>query len=1026
MCASRGNKNFNTLTEGCIFPPEKYVSQRVPSEPQRHIEKQHWLLPKLNQSFMRKSLRFTSASLLAVLFSLTVMAQNVTVTGKVKNNSSQENVPAVSVTVKGGAQGAYTDDNGNFRITVSKLPVTLIVSSVGFESREIQVTSTTAPTNVELTPSSTLGQEVVVAATRSPERILESPVTVERMSSLTLRSVPAPSYYEALSNLKGVDMHTASITFRTVTTRGFISSGNVRMNQLIDGMDNQAPGLNFSVGSVIGPSDLDIDNMELLSGASSALYGSGGMNGTLLINTKSPFKFQGISFQVKQGIMHLQDKGQKPTPYYDWSFRYGKAFKEKFAFKVSAQFIKANDWQAYDNDNVLRSSVFSQVVPGNRTTDPNYDGVNVYGDETSANLFDVTRGVEAAQRNGVLAATGGAVDPALLAQQFLAVFPTGTPAQLNTFLSNPALAALRPTLAQYIPLYITNRNGATRNGFVSRTGYQEKDLVDYNTINFKGTAGLFYKITPKVEISLATYLGTGTTVYTGADRYSLKNLKMAQHKLEIRHPNWYVRGYTTQENSGDSYNATVLGRIMNERFKASASAWYPQYAITYALNRFNGASDYQSQTAARAGADAGMPMPGTQAFEDLKNAVAGSPIGKDPQVNGAKFLDRSDLWAADGQLNVSNVAGFSSTIEMIAGFQWKQYVLNSQGTLFADTAGKLKPTEAGGYIQLKKKFLRDILTITAAGRYDKHTNFEGRFTPRVTAVIRVAKDNNIRLSYQTAYRFPTNQDQYINLNVGSGLLIGGLPSFQTYYNLDPKNAGYQAGYTSESILVARTSGNPADLKEYTFKAVKPESVTSYEIGYKGVINRRFFFDAYGYYSQYENFLGRVAVVQSTNGTPIGALNPATARNLSYVQNTDTKVKAYGWGVSAEWNVFRGYNIYGNVFSDQLDDVPAGTQTSFNAPKYRTNLGIRNENIWHGVGFNAVWKWQDENAYEGTFVTGTLPAFSTFDAQISYRVPNTKSIFRIGATNLANQYYRTGYGSPSVGGLYYASFGYNIF
>ncbi len=82
-------------------------------------------------------------------------------------------------------------------------------------------------------------------ATRTATEVLKSPVTIERMSSASLKASAAPSVYEALTNLKGVDVHTASLTFRTVTTRGFVSSGNTRLNQLVDGMDNQAPGLNF-------------------------------------------------------------------------------------------------------------------------------------------------------------------------------------------------------------------------------------------------------------------------------------------------------------------------------------------------------------------------------------------------------------------------------------------------------------------------------------------------------------------------------------------------------------------------------------------------------------------------------------------------------------------------------------------------------------------------------------------------------------------------------------------------------------
>lgn len=119
-------------------------------------------------------------------------------------------------------------------------------------------------------------------------------------------------------------------------------------------------------------------------------------------------------------------------------------------------------------------------------------------------------------------------------------------------------------------------------------------------------------------------------------------------------------------------------------------------------------------------------------------------------------------------------------------------------------------------------------------------------------------------------------------------------------------------------------------------------------------------------------------------------------------------------------------MYGNVFSDVLKDVPANEVTYFNAPKYRYNIGLRNDDLCKGLGFNVVYKWQDNNYYEGTFVSGTLPYFGWWDAQVSYRPHGTKSVFRVGGTNLGNFYARTGYGSPAVGGLYYISYGYNIF
>jgi outer membrane receptor for ferrienterochelin and colicin len=223
--------------------------------------------------------------ILALGLSISSFAQNsTTVKGSVKNAKSKEAVSAVSVTVKGGTTGTFTDDKGNFKLTtVQKLPITVIISSVGYTNKEVVVKSAEQEVDVELEAAFTLGDEVVVAASRVPERILESPVSIERIGQSAIRQTPATNYYDMITNLKGVDVVAASLTFKSIGTRGFNSSGNTRLNQIVDGMDNQAPGLNFSVGNIIGLTELDVDNIELLPGASSALYGPGGMNGTVLI-----------------------------------------------------------------------------------------------------------------------------------------------------------------------------------------------------------------------------------------------------------------------------------------------------------------------------------------------------------------------------------------------------------------------------------------------------------------------------------------------------------------------------------------------------------------------------------------------------------------------------------------------------------------------------------------------------------------------------------------------------------------------
>ena len=1008
---------------------------------------------------MRKSYRFLTAWLIAGLFSLSANAQSVTISGKVSNGSTKESAQAVSVIVKGTSQGTFTNSDGEFSIRVAKLPVVLQFSSIGFDDQEISVSDASKPVNIDLVVNNALGQEVIVAATRTPTRILESPVTVERMNSAVIRNIAAPSVYESLTNLKGVDMHTASLTFRTATTRGFVSSGNTRLNQLVDGMDNQAPGLNFSVSTIVGLTDLDIDNIELLSGASSVLYGSGGMNGTILVSSKNPFKYQGLSYNIKQGIMHVDGKQRNAAPYYNWSFRYAKAIKNKFAFKISAELIKGSDWQADDYRNKGQIGILSSVKGGNRGNDPNYNGINIYGDETDINMDAFSLFVFRSASKGI---TGNALLLETIADGYFAsqgnpVYPTNTQfgGAITTIfttlgITNPAQqAALLPILQQqFLPFYNGYRNKYYRNQNISRTGYAEKDLVDYNTLNVKLNGGLHWKITDKIEASWNTYFGTGTTVYTGANRYSLRNFRMAQHKLEVRAKNWMIRGYTTQENAGDSYIGDGVGAFLNEAARPSG-VWLPNYIATFSeLRRAQGqtgvpASAIQSDITIHnfvrdifdnmttnpltGAAIAGSPrfIPGTPQFDAAAKQIKNTPVNK---AGGAKFLDKSDLYSAEGQLNLSDAFRFTDKVEVIIGAQWKQWVLNSQGTIFADTTGKIRVNETGVYAHLKKKLLNDVLTLSVSGRYDVQTNYDGKFTPRVAAVIRVAKENYLRLSYQTSYRFPANQNQYISLRLGGGTsyLIGSLPEFQTYYKLNST----KPGYTAASVLSYR-AGTIADsgrLVKAVFKELKPETVSSYEIGYKGIIGKRLLFDAYYYLSKYNDFIVSVAVVQ---GQPTGAKDEVysgfSSNSLSYNQNSTQVVKSNGWGVGIEYKVLmnKNYYIYGNVFSDDLRHVAPGDVTYFNAPKFRYNIGLRNENVCHNIGFNVVVKYQDNNYYEGTFVSGTLPYFTWVDAQISFRPTGTKSTFRVGGTNLGNNYYRTGYGSPAVGGLYYISYGFNL-
>ncbi|RYY24932.1 MAG: TonB-dependent receptor, partial [Sphingobacteriaceae bacterium] len=743
---------------------------------------------------MNKFFTCKIGALIFVVFLTSKIFAQTTVSGTITDKTSHEKLIGVSVSLKGGT-GTSTDAAGRFSFkTTRPKPFTLVISYIGYQTQEQQITGTSTNLNFELQQQSVLGQEVVIAASRTPERILESPVSIERLSAAAIQQSAAPSFYDALANLKGVELSAQSLTFKSINTRGFNTNGNERFNQFVDGMDNQAPGLNFSIGNIVGLSEIDVDNAELLPGASSALYGAGGINGTLLMTSKSPFTYQGLSVLLKTGVNHVNDDQQKASVYNDYSLRYAKAFNNKFAFKVDFSYLKANDWQARNYTDYNRLN--SVTKTGTRTTDSNYDGVNIYGDEI----------------NTTFGATAGLL------------------------------------------------NGQT----VSRTGYNENALVDYATKSIKTLGALHYKFNDNLELIAQGNYGIGTSVYTGSDRYSLKNFTLGQYKLELKGANFFLRGYTTQERSGDAYNATALGTLINEYWKPSTT-WFTQFAQTYNGARLGSPAvltpvgltgpqnDAVAQQIARAVADNGRPQPGSAAFETLKDQVTGRTIGPG---GGAKFNDKSNLYNAEGMYNFSKL--LNNVVDVLVGANYRVYQLKSDGTLFDDLNRNININEVGAYTQIVKKLFDDKLKLTGSLRYDKNQNFEGQFTPRISGVYTFLPNNNIRLSYQTGYRNPTTQNQYIDLLVRPNTrIIGGLPELLDKYNLNTNK-----GYTLESFRQFSTTGNPAVLQQYTFAKFKPESVQAYEIGYKGLVTDKLLLDAYYYYNQYKNFISNQILIQN--------------------------------------------------------------------------------------------------------------------------------------------------------------------
>lgn len=941
---------------------------------------------------------------LVLLLSLTqiISAQTTsTITGTVREQGSGNVMPGVTVAVKGAGSGTITGSGGAFTLrTTHAFPLTLVFSYVGYKTEEKEVTGATDRLDITLTATEILGEEVVVAASRTQESILQSPVSIEKLDARALKASPAPSAYDALANLKGVEMSTQSLTFKSVNTRGFNSNGNTRVLQLNDGMDNQAPGLNFAVGNMVGIPELDLDNMELIPGAASALYGPNALNGILLMTSKNPFQYQGLSAQVKTGFLNDAGRTSATTGYYDVSVRYAHAFNDKVAFKLNVGYLKANDWQAYDHrDQSLANG--HTLGNGTRANNEGYNGVNVYGDENTINMY-----------------TG--LQPSLMPKMIA--------------LSNQLGGAL--TAQQLYDAILPAKNMSD----ITRTGYDENAVVDYNTKNLKLNAALHYRITSNLEAILQGSYGSGTTVYTGADRYSLKDFNMGQYKVELKSPDFYVRLYTTQERSGDSYAGGTLASGINEAWKSSKQ-WYTEYFGTYGLaagqlfqttfmsNLGQGPAAalaaaqaaVQSQqgnffNAARTQADKGRLIPGTPEFDAAADKVKNKPIPGDASGVGAKFTDKTNLYQAEFMYNFHNLIHFA---EILVGGNYRRYALNSEKTLFAvdDNGKEFRINEYGGYVQLMKRLADDHLKLTGSLRYDKNMNFKGQFSPRLSAVYTFLGTQNIRASYQTGFRIPHNQDQYIDLVTPQAHLIGGLPFLRERYGLDKGPL-----FSLQSIQ----AGTPT---QYVFREFLPERIQAYEIGYKAVIAKQLLIDAYIYKNDFKNMNGTQVLVQPT-------ADPTVNKIFSVPVSATQTVHSWGWALGLDYSLPHNFTAGGNIsFNELTNEKDLGSfMAMYNTPKIRYNLNFGNRNIANSnFAFNIVWKWQESFIWQSSFVgpnvnaagLSEIPAYGTLDAMVSKFFPKAKTTVKLGAANLLNKKYVQSWGNPTVGMQGYIAIGYNL-
>ncbi|WP_240534861.1 carboxypeptidase-like regulatory domain-containing protein [Pedobacter aquae] len=556
----------------------------------------------------------------------------IVISGTVLGQDDKLPLPGVTVTIKNTVSGTSTNSAGLFELrTRAKFPFTLVISSVGFQTQEFLIENADSKLNIELVTQTQLGREVVVTASRVEESILKSPVAIEKLDIRAIRESPAPSFYDALENVKGVQMTTSSITFKVPNTRGFNIPNNFRFVQLVDGVDMQAGTLGVPLGNAIGPTELDIASVEITPGAASALYGMNAINGMANLITKSPFLYQGLSVYQKSGLNHLGGTGRELSNLSETAIRYAKAFNNKFAFKVNLSYMRGTDWvsdtRTNQNPNNLNTANPSFPELNADADNPAYDAWNKYGDDNGSNAVTLTG------------------------------------------------------------LSIPGRTG-NQSIIVRRTGYFEKDVVQPTVDNLKFDAALHYRFGDHAELSYGYRFGKLDGLFQRGNKIQMDNVNVQNHKLELKGANYFIKSYLSVENTGDSYNIKPLVDNLDITSGGTNAVWGAKYrtALQNALN--NGTPLAEALRVGRAAADASRVEPGTAAFNALKSQIIkinnwdhGAVIPGAPATGGAFLTQRSRTYHTDAQWDLSEKV---KIFDLLIGADARVYEVIPDGNNFVD------------------------------------------------------------------------------------------------------------------------------------------------------------------------------------------------------------------------------------------------------------------------------------------------------------------------------------------------------
>lgn len=817
-------------------------------------------------------------------------------------------------------------------------------------------------------------QEVVITGTRQEEKLLQSPVSIEKLELRDIRQSAQPSFFDAIENLKGVQMITPSMGFKVINARGFTNTTNVRFLQMVDGADVQAPHIGAPIANSLGPNDLDIHRVEVVPGSASAMYGMNAINGAANFITKDPFLFPSFSVQQKLGVNHVNDSETSAALFNETSIRFAKAYQKKFAFKLNGTFMKGIDWYADNRTDLNPNANISTGLVG--SDNPGKDLVNIYGDEAASNSQKLKLG----GKQYTISRTGYAEKEV-------------TDYSIQNWKGDASLY-YRPT--ERIEISYLFRVSYLNTTYQRTNRFRLEDyLTQQHVLTMKSSS-----------IQFKTYL---TNENTGTS-YNIRSMAENIDRSFKTDKQWGT-DFTNQYNIAATSGASVPDAMSKARVSADNGRPQPGTPpFSDLISYLRGINNWDKGAALRVRTH----LYHAEAQHDITQSLL-------------------PVWREKYRLNVMYGADFRNYNVIPDGNYFINPTSPGEDVNYWKVGGFVQATK---YFWKDKVKVNAVLRVDKNQYYNPKFNprLAVVYSPVQQHNFRASFQNGYR--FPSIFEAFSNINSGGVKRVGglpimsngifeNSYLASSITAFQNAVTNDINNKGM-----TQADAIAKEQGL---LKRNPYTYLEPEEVTSLELGYRSsLFQNKLYVDLDFYYNIYHQLMAQVNanVPKTSNPDSIPTYLYDKSKQSPYRLWTNSKTVSYNYGgtIGLSYQLSAHFKLSGNLTYAKLDrkDQQDGLEDGFNTPEYIYNISFSNPQLFNAFGFALNYRWQKDFLWQSALATGQVPAYSTVDAQVSYGLMKNKLNLKLGANNFLNHYYYSFLGGPRIGGFYYCTITYDAF